>query len=345
MTAQSQKASSAWMGSGLCLATKWAAKPPFGFAQALLSILSTVLFWGWSLVAGIIALSWSGLTRIGEALRALRSQLVLPQDVENTNDFILLQINEPKTRFRSARHQVAKVNQPQLVKLIEVVFRDLRPTQKLWPFSGQTMRTRFQKLPEANKLDALPPPDSLGLDLCSLRAGGASWLMMRSEDAELTRRRGRWITNNVMEVYIQEVSNLQFMLNLPSQTKKIIVSGVEFFPWALARANALKRAMIPEVVWPILLRDDAVATALNRWETDGWMHTFAYSRPCVRWAEGIKEWPRVETLECNFETWWPLLKMPIPVQVQNPPSTSHSKVDAQFCLQQAVCVLSVEQKG
>jgi hypothetical protein len=231
--------------------------------QALLSILSTALFWGWPLVAGIIALSWGGLTRIGEALGAFRSQLVLPQDVENTSDFILLQIDEPKTRFRSARHQVAKVDQPQLDKLIEVVFRDLHPTQRLWPFSGQTMRTRFQRLLEANKLDTLPQPYKRGLDLGSLWAGGASWLLMRTEDAELVCRRGRWITNKVMEVYIQEVSSLQFMPNLPAQTKKLIVSGVEFFPWVLARAESLKQAMIPEVVWPYLLRDDAVATALN----------------------------------------------------------------------------------
>ena len=63
-------------------------------------------------VAGIIALSWRGLTRIGEALSATRAQLVLPPDVERSADFILLQINEPKARFRAARHQVAQVDQP-----------------------------------------------------------------------------------------------------------------------------------------------------------------------------------------------------------------------------------------
>ena len=122
--------------------------------QCLLSLLSTALCWGWASVAGIIALSLGEvLTRIGEALAALRSQLVLPQDVENTSDFILLQINEPKTRFRAARHQVAKVDQPQLVRLIEIVFRDLQPQQKLWPFSGQTMRLRFQKVDGSKQVE------------------------------------------------------------------------------------------------------------------------------------------------------------------------------------------------
>eukprot|EP00435_Cladocopium_sp_Y103_P031603 s2642_g8.t1 len=235
--------------------------------QVLLSLLSTAFFWGWPLVAGIIALSWGGLTRIGEALSALRSQLVLPQDVENTADFILLQINEPKTRFRAARHQVARVDQPQLVKVIELAFRDLHPNQKIWPFSGQTMRSRFQKLLEANKLSPLPQSFSRGLDLGSLRAGGASWLLMRSEDAELTRRRGRWINNKVMEVYVQEVSSLQFLPNLPKSTKRLIISGVEVFPWVLSKADDLRLAGIPEMVWPILLNGDAVAT-----ELDGWKH-------------------------------------------------------------------------
>ena len=215
------------------------------------------------------SLSWGGLTRIGEALAALRSQLVLPQDVENTSDFILLQINEPKTRFRAARHQVAKVDQPQLVRLIEIVFRDLQPQQKLWPFSGQTMRLRFQRLLEANKLSPLPPPYTRGLDLGSLRAGGASWLLMRSEDSELTRRRGRWINNKVMEVYCQEVCALQFLPNLPKATKSLIISGVQIFPWVLDRVDCLQRAKIPEMVWSTLLKDEMVATELDGWKVKG----------------------------------------------------------------------------
>ena len=234
--------------------------------QVLLSVLSTALVWGWPLVAGIIALSWGGLTRIGEALSALRCQLVLPKDVEHTADFILLQINEPKTRFRAARHQVARVDQPQLVKLIELVFRDLHPSQRLWPFSGQTMRQRFQKLLEANCLTKLPPPYHRGLDLGSLRAGGASWLLMRSEDSELTRRRGRWISSKIMEIYVQEVTALQFMPNLPAPTKQLILAGVNSFPWVLAKADDLRLAGIPEMVWPIVLKDEAVATELNGWK-------------------------------------------------------------------------------
>jgi hypothetical protein len=87
--------------------------------------------------------------------------------------------------------------------------------KNLWPFSGQTMRQRFQKLLPANGLDRLPKSTSGGLDLGSLRAGGASWLMTVGDNPDLTRRRGRWITNKVMEIYVQEISAVQFIPNLP----------------------------------------------------------------------------------------------------------------------------------
>eukprot|EP00435_Cladocopium_sp_Y103_P071503 s47_g37.t1 len=207
-----------------------------------------------------------GLTRIGEALTASRLQLILPRDVEHTADYILLQINEPKTRFRAARHQVAKLDQPQLVKLVDAAFGHLLPQQQLWCYSGQTMRTRFQKLLEANKLDALPKHLARGIDLGSLRAGGASWLLMVSEDSELVRRRGRWINNKVMETYIQEASSLQFLPSLPVPTKRLIIAGAVNFPWILSRVCDLRAAQIPESAWPLLIQSEAVEQERNGWK-------------------------------------------------------------------------------
>ena len=193
----------------------------------------------------------------------MRSQLVLPKDVEYTADYVLLQINEPKTRFRAARHQVAKVDQRQLVKVIELAFQHLKPHQRLWPFSGQTMRARFQKLLDASGLSSLPKNLSRGIDLGSLRAGGASWLMMVSEDVELTRRRGRWLTSKVLEIYVQEVSSLQFLPNLPGPTKLLIIAGASIFPWILSIVANFRHAQIPEIAWPFLIMSEAVEHEQN----------------------------------------------------------------------------------
>ena len=220
--------------------------------QALLSLISTSWTWGWSRVAGVIALSWGGITCIGEVLSACRRDLILPGDVEWSINYALLQIAEPKTRYRCARHQIARLDQPQLLKVIEVALGGLLPEQRLWPASGQTMRHRFQKLLQANKLDTLPEGISRGIDLGSLRAGGASWLLMSSENSELTRRRGRWITSKVMEVYVQEAWSVQFLPRLPPEVKKLIWNGAQIFPWALDLVVAWHEAKIPESAWPCL---------------------------------------------------------------------------------------------
>ena len=77
--------------------------------QLLLAALVTSLLWGWPRVAGILALSWGGLLRIGEAFAARRSDLLLPSDVKDTCDYALLSVGEPKTRYKAARHQAAKI--------------------------------------------------------------------------------------------------------------------------------------------------------------------------------------------------------------------------------------------
>ena len=171
------------------LAFAWLRKePPSRSAAVASTLLATSLAWGWQRDAGAIAFSWGGITRIGEVLSAFRRNLVLPSDLGDTEHFALLEIQEPKTRFTMARHQAARLDQPQLLSVVELAFKNLLPGEKLWPASRQTMRKRFQRLLEANGLSNLPEGVSRGLDLGSLRAGRTSWLLLVSEDSELTRR-------------------------------------------------------------------------------------------------------------------------------------------------------------
>ena len=97
---------------------------------------------------------------------------------------ILLAVMEPKTRFKAARHQCLKIDQPQFVRLVRLAFQDLCP-------SGATLRARFQKLLLAVGI----PPNAVAnvkdFDLASLRAGGATWLMGATESPDFVRRWGR----------------------------------------------------------------------------------------------------------------------------------------------------------
>ncbi|CAK9114368.1 Uncharacterized protein SCF082_LOCUS52990 [Durusdinium trenchii] len=191
--------------------------------------------------------------RIGEVLSAARQDLILPSDVGFSIAYGLLQIAEPKTRYRAARHQIAKIDQPQLLKVVQIAFQNLDPRFRLWPQSGQTMRARFQRLIAACGLDKLPRSISRGIDLGSLRAGGASWMLMVSEDSEMTRRRGRWINAKIMEIYVQEAWSIQFLHSLTPEVKTTILDGAAFFPVLLETALAWHRSGIPERVWHILL--------------------------------------------------------------------------------------------
>ncbi|CAE7692700.1 unnamed protein product, partial [Symbiodinium necroappetens] len=106
--------------------------------QILAAVLAAALCWGWPEVAGIVALSWGGLARIGEIFAAYRRDLVLPADVGEEQENVLLSIREPKTRNTAARHQALKVDQPQLVQTIILAFSNLTKDQRLWPWSPAT---------------------------------------------------------------------------------------------------------------------------------------------------------------------------------------------------------------
>ena len=139
--------------------------------------------------------------RIGEVFKTTRRCLILPQDVGHSQAFVLVRIEEPKTRNRAPRHQAAKVEASDLVQVVSVAFSNLVHDEKLWPFSPQTLKKRFDVI--LKKIGASPPPSSVHLlDLGSFHAGGATYLLQWTEDPELVRRRGRWASAKVLEVYL-----------------------------------------------------------------------------------------------------------------------------------------------
>lgn len=207
-----------------------------------------------------MALTWGAICRIGEVLQARRSDLVLPQDVCYTSSSIFLRVREPKTRFKAARHQVAKLDYSDLVEYISTALGGLRPADKLWPFSGQLLRTRFKQILQAIGLQGGSTKAARGLDLGSLRAGGATHLLMICEDSELVRRRGRWLAPRTMECYLQEAGSTQFFPLLPSDLKTKITALALAFPKLLQKMKSFTGAKINPQVWPILFQ---------RMETDG----------------------------------------------------------------------------
>ena len=127
---------------------------------------------------------------------------------------------------------------PDLLQFVELSFASYQPHQRLWPYSGQTLRLRLRCLLKAVGLPTVRVGDAKPLDLGSLRAGGATWALSMTEDAELIRRRGRWISAKTMEIYIQELSAALFLTTLDPQVRKNILMLASLFPVLLQKSQS-----------------------------------------------------------------------------------------------------------
>ena len=165
------------------LAYSWMALEPHSHHVAMPPVVLMAVLTRAVYGAGVprLALAWRVWLRIGEAVFATRSCLVLLRDTLGSQEFILLRILEPKTRYRAARHQAAKLEQAHLVQLIDL----------LWPFTPQTLRKRLD-----STLERLGIPTArvvrrpLDLGLGSFRPGETTHLLQMTEDSEFVRRRG-----------------------------------------------------------------------------------------------------------------------------------------------------------
>ncbi|CAE7348123.1 unnamed protein product, partial [Symbiodinium microadriaticum] len=227
------------------LAFAWLSEEPHAHHRALpkgvlLAILSAALTWGWLLEAGLFALAWAGLLRIGEVLAATRRDLVLPRDAAPNTAFALLQIKAPKTRGRAAKHQASHVDPPDIIELLDLAFGSIPPGSPLWPMSAGTLRRRFKLLQARFGLTS--SDGSAHFDLSSFRPGGATWMLHCTENPDLVRRRGRWMSMRVMEIYLQEVEAITYMPSLTDNQRDFLQNMAASFPALLKQAAAFTKA-------------------------------------------------------------------------------------------------------
>ena len=216
--------------------------------QVLAATISIAWIWGWSREAAIFALSWGALLRIGEVFQSVRRDLILPSDVAGSIDYVLLRIKEPTTRFRPARHQSGKLEQPDLIEVVRIGLGDLHAHDKLWPLSGATLRGRLIKILAKRKLPCKTGHSPKPLTLASLRPGGATWLITQTESAELVKRRGWWISYKTMECYLQEVASTTYLNEISTESRELALSAV-FFPSLMQHIINFKNNKIPEACW------------------------------------------------------------------------------------------------
>ena len=236
------------------LAFSWVADEPARHHPAMplsviLAFASLALLWGWPVESALLLLTWTGLLRIGEVLAARRRDLILPKDGAPGLQFALLQIEQPKTRGVAAKHQAARIDPEDVVSLLAAVFGTWDGDERLWKLSPSTMRKRFATLLRSLGLPTQRTNDITPFDLASLRPGGATWLLHRFEDAELVRRRGRWVSVRVLEIYLQEVQACTYQARIPKVAQKRVADLSNAFPAILEKAIFFLNSSIPCTAW------------------------------------------------------------------------------------------------
>ncbi|CAE7228408.1 unnamed protein product [Symbiodinium sp. CCMP2456] len=235
------------------LAFTWLADEPSSHHLALppillMAILGVCLAWGWVSEAAIFSLSWGALLRISEATSATRGHLVFPKDALWMQSYVLIKIDQPKTRGRAAKHQSAKLEPADLVDIVTMAFQELPKHCKLWPHANQTLRRRLDAVLKRLGISGSSSQER-GVDLGSFRPGGATYILQKTEDSELVRRRGRWVSMKVMEIYLQEVASSTYVADLPLQCREAVLYMAQLYPEILKTTMRWNENNIPSSSW------------------------------------------------------------------------------------------------
>jgi hypothetical protein len=135
-----------------------------------------------------------------------------------------------------------------------MAFGCMKPEQKLWQGSGQTLRNRLKQILFALHLPVTKTLQLKPLDLGSLRSGGATWLISTTEQSDLVMRRGRWLNAKTMSIYLQESMAVLYLQKVPPGAKERVLLFAAYFQQLLTRATGFQKAMVPTKIWNNLLQ-------------------------------------------------------------------------------------------
>ena len=73
-----------------------------------------------------------------------------------------------------------------------------------------------------------------------------------SDNAEQVRRRGRWASRRIMEIYLQEVASTTYLSLVSGSCKQKIKIGMDLFPKMLRDVIHFNACQIPATSWYFL---------------------------------------------------------------------------------------------
>ena len=193
--------------------------------QLFHAIVTVAITRGWLRFAGITIIALGGPTRVGEALCALRSDLVLPCDLLDDIGRTYLQVRVPKSALRGgAVTQHVTVRGRLLADFLDFAFGSLPVDSALCPSSASTYRARWDHI-----LLSLQVPASANYTPGGLRGGGAIRAYTSDTPIVEIQWRLRIKHQQTFAHYVQEVTCFTSLRRLPLQARALILSVAKFF--------------------------------------------------------------------------------------------------------------------
>ena len=218
--------SAAWQ-----LLTRWESLQPLVHRPPLPELLYKAMIgvagmWGWHRWCATLVMVYEGIGRIGEALRALRRDLVLPSDnFDDEHMVAYMKVSQPKTRRRGkGKVQHLRIDNKDAVAYLEKIFAKLHPSCKLYPLSASAFRSRWDRV-----LDTLYVPRSDRPTPASVRGGGAILAYRRGEPVANIMWKMRISHQATLESYLQETVADALLPRWSDQCRNRIRTAALFF--------------------------------------------------------------------------------------------------------------------
>jgi hypothetical protein len=168
--------------------------------------------------AVLIRVGFFCLLRPGELTSLLAGDVMISFALDKCKQAIIA-IRDPKTRNFMGRAQFALLNDDCTIKWLEWLLTSVPATMKLWPSNTATFRSIFNRvLARANI--------TLGFSPASLRAGGATHMILEGYELGRLMFLGRWRTSTTLSSYIQEAMTQLVWAQLGASVSDMVIAAV-----------------------------------------------------------------------------------------------------------------------
>ena len=204
---------------------------PEGVVKGLVALAWQFEWYDW---CGVTLISFYGAGRLGEVIRCLRKDLIMPCDtIGEINHSCYLELRRFKSLYRqSSKIQHMKINDRYCVKLLTMIYGKCDGDDLLFSGSSDQYRRRWDFLLKSFAVDP-----SLKLTPGGLRGGAAVWAYRRGVPITQIQWNLRLRHQGTLESYIQETASLTIFSSLSPGSRTSFQRAALVFDWLHSSAN------------------------------------------------------------------------------------------------------------